>query len=157
MALIVPIIQAEPQRDYTDCVVNQTPANAQAFVPKQLLTIAAGVVSVAASAVTGIFGVALGYAVDPVFGKANGTIPVLRARAGQRFLMNANGALAQANVGGKYGLLVNAQGLGLVDLTNTTEELFEVIEIFPAGVLPNGGIGDTNPRVLVELLASAVQ
>lgn len=153
----IPILPPQPEIDEASHVVQIAPTTTDTFSPHEFVKLAAGLVVPSASADASVFGLCLSEYPDPS-GKLNqSVIPVLRARAGQRFWMNVSGAvLSQANLGGQYGLVIT-NGIAMVDLTNTTEKVFEIIEIgVQAGVLPNGGIGDTNARVLVEILSSAV-
>ncbi len=153
----IPILPPQPMIDEGEHVVQIAPTTTDTFSPHQFVKLAAGLVVPSVTADPSVFGLSLSDYPDPS-GKLNqSVIPILRARAGQRLWMNVSGAvLSQANVGGQYGLVIT-NGVAMVDLTNTTEKIFEIIEIgVQAGVLPNGGIGDTNARVLVEILSSAV-
>lgn len=153
----IPILPPQPMIDEGEHVVQIAPNGADTFSPHEFVKLAAGAAVPSASADAGVFGLSLAEYPDPT-GKLNqSVIPVLRAKAGQRLWMNVSGAvLAQAHLGGQYGLVI-ANGVAMVDLTNTTEKVFEIIEIgVQAGILPNGGIGDTNARVLAEILSSAV-
>jgi hypothetical protein len=153
----IPILPPQPEIDEASHVVQIAPTSGDSFSPHDFVKLAGGELVPSASADPSVFGLSLSEYPDPS-GKLNqSVIPVLRARAGQRLWMNVSGAvLAQTHLGAQFGLVIT-NGVAMVDLTNTTEKVFEIIEIgVQAGVLPNGGIGDANARVLVEILSSAV-
>ena len=157
MAITVPSLMPVLAGKFDESIVMVAPAAGQSFQPGQLLTIAGGVVSAAASAATAFFGIAMGPALDPMFGFLNPVVPVMRLRAGLTFLANLTGVLAQDNLGVQYGVLVLTNGIWQINQSNTTNLAVEVIEIPQnPGILPAGGIGDTNAWVKGAFLASAV-
>ena len=104
----------------------------------------------------------LGAGTGTFSGNIVANVLTFRARGGQRLVLNltaagANVVGAASMVGGKYGIYINASGIATVDTTNTTEAYFEVIKFGQENDQVLGAVGDTNPRVLVEVLASAVQ
>lgn len=148
---------------YEQSVVMAPVVAAQSFVPGQLLALSGGEVEAVATGATSFFGVALGYAVDSMFGTANPpinesvrTIPVMRMKAGMTFFANLTGVLAQANLGAKYGVIVNANGVWEINQSDTTNLAVEIIELPPTPGLLHGGVGDTNARVKAMFIASAV-
>src|SRR5579863_1702082 len=97
----------QPAFDYAESVVTVEVTAAQTFLYGQFVKLTTGKLVASASADTTIFGFALAPAVNIVFGTLNTRIPVLRAKAGQRFWINATGnTLAQSFIGLQYGLLV---------------------------------------------------
>ena len=156
MAITLAVMAPKIQRSTEDKIVQATPTTTDDFSPGQFVKLAAGLLVPSVSADASVFGMMEGSYPDPT-GKLNESfVTVLRARGGQKIWMNVNGALSQANVGGQYGIVVT-NGIAQVDLTNTTEKVFEIVEVGDMpGVLPLGGIGDTNARVLVEILSTAV-
>lgn len=153
----IPILPPQPMIGEADYVAMIAPTAGDSFSPHEFVKLASGELVPSASADAAVFGLSLAEYPDPTGKLSQSQISVLRARAGQRHFMNVSGAvLAQTHVGGQFGLVIT-NGVAMVDLTNTTEKVFEIIEIGPVpGILPNGGIGDTNARVLVEILPSAV-
>ena len=157
MSITVPSLMPVLSGKFDESIVMVAPASGQTFQPGQLLTISAGVVSAAASAATAFFGIAMGPALDPMFGFLNPQIPVMKLRAGMTFLANLTGVLAQDNLGAQYGVVVLSNGIWQVNQSNITNLAVEVIEIPQnPGILPAGGIGDTNAWVKAAFLASAV-
>lgn len=139
-------------------------ATAQTFKPFQFVKLSSGKLTAASSADTTIHGFCLAPAVDPVTsvltGDPNsstyGGCPYIRVKPGMRFEMNLTGkTLAQTDVGAQYGLLVTAN-ICTVDGTNTTQKVFQVVEIPQTPTILDGGIGDTNARVIVEVIISTI-
>ncbi|MDA8150175.1 MAG: hypothetical protein M0041_03420 [Nitrospiraceae bacterium] len=154
----VPIMPPQPMEDPAEHIVYVAPTAGNTLTSHQFLKLVTGKASPSASADASVFGLSMGIFPDPS-GKLNqNTIPAWRSRVGQRLWMNVSGAvLAQTHLGGQFGLVVT-NGVAMVDLTNTTEKIFEIVELGPvAGQLPLGGIGDTNARVLVEIIGGAAQ
>lgn len=136
----------------------------QTFQPFQFVKLSSGKLTVAASADTTIHGFCLAPAVDPVTSVLTGAsgsssyggCPYLRIKPGMRFQMSLTGkALAQTDVGLQYGLLVTSN-VCTVDGTNTTQKVFQVVEIPQTPTILEGGIGDTNARVVVEVITSTI-
>ncbi len=153
----VPILPPQPMEDPAEHVIYVAPTPGSVLTSHQFLKLVTGKASPSASADASVFGLNMGIFPDPS-GKLNqATIPVWRSRVGQRLWMNVSGAvLAQTNLGGQYGLVIT-NGVAMVDLTNTTEKIFEIVELGATpGALPLGGIGDTNARVLVEIIDGSV-
>ena len=146
-----------PIRKFDSPQVYVAPAAGQTFVAGQPVALnAGGLVVAAATAAASVFGFAMAPAVDPMWNTPFTLVPVLKAKAGMRFYANLNGILSQVELGAQYGIIVNANGVWVIDPTNVTEKVFEIISLGQIPGYNGGGIGDTNPVVEVALLSGAV-
>lgn len=63
--------------------------------------------------------------------------------------------------GQQYGVLVPTsgtyKGLGFVDVSNTTQKLFEIVAIFPSTGSATIATSDNNTRVLVKVIPTVIQ
>ena len=101
MAITVPILPPQPEIDEASHVVQIAPTTTDTFSSHEFVKLAAGLVVPSATADPSVFGLCLSEYPDPSGKLTQSVIPVLRARAGQRFWMNVSGAvLSQANLGG---------------------------------------------------------
>lgn len=162
MAATLAILPAVCMEDYSDAIFMADVTVGQTFESNLFVTMVSGKMTVTASAATASSAFALGRAVDLPSGLLNSRlqssnnalpgIPCIRLHAGMRFKMTLTGkALAATDVGTQYGLLLTAN-VHTVDGTNTTQKLFTIVEIpITPGIL-DGGIGDTNTRVIVEYI-----
>ncbi len=164
--VITPVL---PQHDFSSSVDLGIPTAGQTFINGAPVKLVAGELVASVSADVSLFGIALGPATYPAgIGPAiTSRVPVFRAKAGQKLIMNLDSNGAAANnpaVGTKLGLKIEANGLPAVDVTNTAEPMFEIVQYAgPSDITSKGGgaVLDPatviNPRVMVEILAVAVQ
>lgn len=105
----------------------------------------------------------LGAGIGDNGGNISANVPTFRARAGQRVVMTLSGAAGAdlvataAMLGGKYGLYIDANGIAHIDESNTAQPYVEIIKFGIENDQVLGAVGDTNPPVLVELLAAGIQ
>jgi len=163
MAATLTILQPVLQDDFSDSKQMWDVTVGQTFEANEFVSLVSGKATVTASAATGSSGFTLGRAVDLPSGSLNARtaigpasgfngIPVARLHAGMRFKMTLTGkALAATDLGAQYGILLTSN-VHTVDGTNTTQKLFTIVEIPNTPGIGDGGIGDTNVRVVVEFI-----
>lgn len=92
-----------------------------------------------------------GMAMQDASGTENTAIAITLAKEGQKFTLHVTNAgssttTANSQVGNKYGLYV-ASNIAYVDVGDTTNKRFIVSD-----VAPEDTVGDTNGRLIVEVL-----
>lgn len=165
MAKTWSITQPQVLQDFSSAIEVVPPASGATYINGAFVSLSAGQLVATATAAATFFGIAMGPASYAAGIGPNITdrTPVFRARAGQRVYINIDSGGSAANnpaVGTQCGIKIEANGIAAFDYTNTTEKVFELIQYAsPLDQVENqmGFQTDINPRVLVEILAGAVQ